>query len=158
MPLIARQRSRFAVLAVLALVGSLLAVSAAPAVAAGDEKPSAEAMYSACVAAATDDAGFTDLDDSFAEDAANCLAHYDVTVGTSEGVFSPNASITRRQMAIFMVKAAGVAGVEMDDTEDQGFTDIAGENDTIQDAINQAAALKIMEGIDGGDEFSPAAR
>ena len=154
MPLIARQRSRLAVLAVLALVGSLLAVSAVPVAAEPDEKPSAEAMYSACVAAATEDAGFTDIDGSFAEDSADCLAHYGVTQGTSEGVFGPSASITRLQMALFMVRSAGVAGIEMDDTEDQGFGDIAGLTDEIQDAINQAAALEIMAGT-SDDEFSP---
>ena len=36
-------------------------------------------MYSACIAAATEDAGFTDMDGSFAENAANCLAHYGIT-------------------------------------------------------------------------------
>ena len=153
MPLIARQRSRFAVLAVLALVGSLLAVSAVPAVAAADGKASAKARFSACVAAATDDAGFTDMDGNFGEDAANCLAHYGITVGTSEGVFSPNDSITRLQMALFLTRAAGPAGIEMDDPEDQGFSDISGLTDAIQNAINQAAAAGIMTGE--GATFDP---
>ena len=153
MPLIARQRSRLAVLAVLALVGSLLAVSAVPAVAAGDGEPSQEAEASACVGAAEEDAGFTDMGGSFAGDAANCLAHYGITVGTSEGVFDPSASITRLQMALFMVRAAGVAGVEIDDPENQGFADIGGLTDAIQDAINQATALEIMSGSDGA--FDP---
>ncbi len=153
MPLIARQRSRLAVLAVLALVGSLLAVSAVPAAAAGDGKPTAETTASACVGAAAEDAGFTDMAGSFAEDAANCLAHYGITVGTSVGVFDPDASITRLQMALFMVRAAGPAGIEMDDPEDQGFGDIDGFTDEIQDGINQAAALGIMSGSDGS--FNP---
>ena len=153
MPLIARQRSRLAVLAVLALVGSLLAVSAVPVAAEADEKPSAEAMYSACVAAATESAEFTDMDGNFAEDAANCLAHYGITTGTEPGVFSPGASITRLQMALFMVRAAGPAGIEIDDPEDQGFGDIDGFTDEIQDGINQAVALEIMSGSDGS--FNP---
>ena len=153
MPLIARQRSRLAVLAVLALVGSLLAVSAVPVAAEADEKPSAEAMYSACVAAATESAEFTDMDGNFAEDAANCLAHYGITTGTEPGVFSPGASITRLQMALFMVRSAGPAGVEIDDPEDQGFGDIDGFTDEIQDGINQAVALGIMSGSDGS--FNP---
>ena len=153
MPLIARQRSRFAVLAVLALVGSLLAVSAVPAVAAGDEKVSQPAPAKACVAAATDDAGFTDTDGNFAEDEVNCLAHYGIAAGTSEGVFSPNDSITRAQMALFMVRAAGVAGIELDDPEDQGLGDIGNWTDTIQDAINKAVGEGIMSGSDGA--FNP---
>ena len=149
MPLIARQRSRLAVLAVLALVGSLLAVSAVPAVAAKDEKATAKAMYSACVGSATDDAGFTDTAGNFAEDAINCLSHYGITQGTSEGVFSPNDGITRAQMALFMARAAGVAGIELDDPEDQGLGDIGNWTDVIQDAINQVVAAKIMSGSDG---------
>ena len=155
MPLIARQRSRLAVLAVLALVGSLLAVSAVPAVAAGDKEPSQTADYSACVAAATEDAGFTDTAGNFAEDAINCLAHYMITTGTSEGVFSPNDSISRAQMALFMVRAAGVAGAELDDPEDEGLGDIGNWTDTIQDAINQAVGAGIMSGHN--DMFNPTA-
>ncbi len=154
MPLKARQRSRLAVLAVLALVGSLLAVSAVPAVAAGDEKVTSPAEYSACVAAATEDAGFTDMAGNFAADEANCLAHYGITVGTSEGVFSPNDSISRAQMALFMVRAAGVAGVELDDPEDQGLDDIGNWTDAIQDGINQAVAAGIMSGQDNA--FNPS--
>ena len=153
MPLIARQRSRLAVLAVLALVGSLLAVSAVPAVAAADGKASAKARFSACVAAATEDAGFTDMDGNFGEDAANCLAHYEITTGTSEGVFSPSDSITRLQMALFLTRAAGPAGIEMDDPEDQGFSDISGLTDAIQNGINQAAAAGFMAG--DGATFDP---
>ncbi len=154
MPLKARQRSRLAVLAVLALVGSLLAVSAVPAVAAGDEKVTSPADYSACVAAATEDAGFTDMAGNFAADEANCLAHYGITVGTSAGVFSPNDSISRAQMALFMVRAATVAGVELDDPEDQGLGDIGNWTDAIQDGINQAVAAGIMSGHDNA--FNPS--
>ena len=155
MPLIARQRSRLAVLAVLALVGSLLAVSAVPAVAAGDKEPTYPATYSACVGAAEDDAGLTDMDGHAFEAAANCLAHYNITKGTSEGVFSPSASVTRLQMALFLARAAGPAGIELlDPAEDQGFGDIDGYTSEIQDAINQIAELEIMEGTDD-DEFSP---
>ena len=154
MPLISKQRSRLAVLAVLALVGSLLAVSAVPAVAAGDGEPSEEAVFSACVGAATEDAGFGDAAGGFAEDAVNCLAHYGITVGKAVGVFSPNESITRWEMALFMTRAGGPAGIVMDDPEDQGFADIGGLSDEIQDAINQAAALEIMAGT-GEDMFSP---
>ena len=153
MPLIARQRSRLAVLAVLALVGSLLAISAVPAVAAPDEKASAKAEFSACVAAATEDAGFTDMDGNFAHDEANCLAHYAITTGTSEGVFSPNDTISRRQMALFLARAAGPVGIDLGDSEDQGFSDIAGESDAIQNAINQVAGADIMEG--SGSLFNP---
>ena len=156
MPLIARQRSRLAVLAVLALVGSLLAVSAVPAAAAGDKKASNPATYSACVGAAAEDAGFSDTDGLTAEDAINCLYHYDITKGTSEGVYSPRAPITRVQMALFLARAAGPAGIELlDPAEDQDLTDIADLSSEAQDAINQLVELKIMTGRN--NLFSPAA-
>ena len=155
MPLIARQRSRLAALAVLALVGSLLAVSAAPAVAAGDKEPTYPATYSACVGAAEEDAGLTDMDGHTFEAAANCLAHYNITKGTSEGVFSPNASINRLQMALFLARAAGPAGIELlDPAVDQGFGDIDGYTSEIQDAINAIAEVGIMDGT-SDDAFSP---
>lgn len=156
MPLIARQRSRLAVLAVLALVGSLLAVSAVPAVAAGDKKASNEAIYSACVGAATSDAGFTDMDGHSFEGAANCLAHYNISKGTSDGVYSPSQSVTRLQMALFLSRAAGPAGIELlDPAVDQGFTDIDGLTSEIQDAINSIAEVGIIEGI-SDTVFSPS--
>ena len=146
MPLIARQRSRLAVLAVLALVGSLLAGSAV-LVAAKDGEADNKAQYSACVGAATDDAGFTDMAGSFAENAANCLAHYEITIGTGDGTtFSPNATITRLQMALFLARAAGPAGIQLPVASDQGFTDIEGHKAEIQVAINQVAELGIMTG------------
>ena len=154
MPLIARQRSRLAALAVLALVGSLLAVSAAPAAAAGDGEVTYKAKYSACVGGATVDAGFEDMVGSFAEDAANCLAYYGITTGTSEGMFSPNASVTRLQMALFLSRAAGPAGAVLPAATDQGFTDIGGMTDSIQAAINQVAAAGIMVGR-SDTEFMP---
>ena len=151
MPLIARQRSRLAVLAVLALVGSLLAVSAVP-VAAEDGKADNKAVFSACVNAAAEDAGFTDMDGDSVEDAANCLAHYGITKGTSEGVFSPRESITRLQLALFLARAASPAGIELlDAVDDQGFTDIDSYTSEIQDAINNLADLEIMGEYDADD-------
>ena len=144
MPLIARQRSRLAVLAVLALVGSLLAVSAVPAVAADHDMADKKAEYSACVGAAMEDAGFADMRGSFAEDAANCLSHYGITQGTSDGVYSPKRVVDRRQMALFLSRAAGPAGIELPMASDQMLSDIADLGDGDQDAINQMADLGIM--------------
>ena len=64
-------------------------------------------------------------------------------------------SITRLQMALFLARAAGPAGIELlDPAEDQGFGDIDGYTSEIQDAINQIAELEIMSGT-SDDEFSP---
>lgn len=145
MPLIARQRSRLAVLAVLALVGSLLAVSAVPAVAAADNTADKKAMYSACVGAATEDAGFIDMGNSKAADAANCLAHYGISLGTGDGTtFSPEDAVTRLQMARFLSRAAGPAGIDTMMMSDQMLSDISDLSDDAQDAVNTVASLKIM--------------
>ena len=146
MPLIARQRSRLAVLAVLALVGSLLAVSAVPVAAAVDRRPSHLATYSACVAAATEDGGFQDTSNSFAEGAINCLVHYGITVGTTPDTFSPDSGVTRRQMALFLTRAAGPADLLLPDVMDQGFTDLGNMGSETRNAINQMAELEIMSG------------
>ena len=153
MPLKARQRSRLAVLAVLALVGSLLAVSAVP-VAAEDGKVDAKAMYSACVGPAAEDAGFTDTGGNTHEAAINCLAHYGITMGTSEGVYSPSAAVTRAQMALFLHRAAAPAGIDLPAASDQGFTDIGNWSDDAQSAINLMAELGIMAGR-SSTEFIP---
>ena len=156
MPLIARQRSRLAVLAVLALVGSLLAVSAVPAVAADHDEADHEATYSACVGAATEDAGFTDMGNSFAADAANCLIHYGITSGTGDGsTFSPDKAVSRLQMARFLSRAAGPAGVDTEMVSSQEFTDISDLSDEAQDAINTVAYLDIMTPRSAGI-FDPA--
>ncbi len=151
MPLIARQRSRLAVLAVLALVGSLLAVSAVP-VAADDGKAAHPATYSACVGDATEDAGFTDMEGSYAADAANCLAHYGITQGTTTTTYSPSKPVTRTQMALFLARAAGPAGIDLGTPEDQGLTDLDGTSDEARNAINQVVKEGIMDAP--GNEFA----
>ena len=101
-------------------------------------------MYSACVGAATEDAGFTDMDGNFAEAAANCMFHYGITAGTGGGMYSPNAGLQRWQMAIFLTKAAGPAGIDTMMVEDQMLGDISDLSEVAQDAINTVASLGIM--------------
>ena len=140
-----RRRGRWVVPVLLTMVGSLLAVSALP-VAGRDGEADNPAIYSACVGAATDSAGFGDMVGSFAEAAADCLAHYGITRGTSAGEFSPNLAVPRWQMALFLVRAAGPAGVVVPPPSDQGFADFDRLGAHTRDAINQLAALGIMQG------------
>ena len=139
-------------LAVLALVASLLAGSAIP-VAARDGEPDQTALYSACAGPASESAGFRDVVGSFAEDAVNCLAHYEITLGTDPGIFSPTQVVPRWQMALFLVRAATPAGIVVPKATDQGFTDLRVGAHT-RDAINQLAALDIMEGT-SATTFAP---
>ena len=128
-------------LAVLALSASVLLVPAAPVLGV-DGVPDHPARLSACVGPALEPAGFRDTEGSFAEAAANCLAHYGITFGTSPRMFSPGQSVTRVQMALFLKRAARPAGIELPEASDQGFTDL----DFGSAAVNQLAELGIIEG------------
>ena len=123
-----------------ALVASLLAVSASPVGAATDEADHTTKL-SACVGDALDDQGFTDVSDDHAfGDAINCIAYYDVTNGTGDGsTYSPNHEVTRAEMALFIARAAKVAGVELK-SGSGGFSDIDDVWEEAQEAINGLAA------------------
>ena len=153
--LVKKRRSGWAVLAAGALIASLFAVGAAPAgaveIKAGsnnEAQPSRPATYSSCVGDAASDAMFEDVSEGHAfEGAINCIAYYGITIGTGDGsTFSPGDDVSRWQMALFLARAAGVAGAALDAASDQGFADIGDAPDEAQDAINQLAAAGIMLG------------
>ena len=108
-----------------------------------------EAVYSACVGPALDSAGLVDVEGTFAEDAVNCLAHFGVTRGRTETTYDPGAPVLRWQMALFLSRAAGPAGVVLPANPADDFTDIAGLPEATRTAINQMAALGIMPGRTG---------
>ena len=150
-----RYRVWWIVPAVLALAASLLIGPADPADAV-DGVADHPADYSACIGPATESAGFLDMRGSFAEAAADCLAYYGITKGTSAGIFSPNDVIPRWQMALFLARATGPAGIVVPKASDQGFTDLDLLGPHTRDAINQLAALSIMQGT-SATTFSPFA-
>ena len=140
------QRSPWIVLALLSLVGSLLAVSAAPA-AAKNGRPDNLAAYSACVGPATQSARFDDVSRrSVAKAAIDCMSHYGIMLPTSPRMFSPRLGVTRQQMALFLIRAAGPAGIDIPEAADQGFQDIGDLPQEVQDAINQLVELRITRG------------
>ena len=112
-------------------------------------------MYSACVGAATDSAGFEDTVDIGAEEAIDCLFHYGITTGRSETMYAPSESVLRWQMALFLARASMAAGIVLDNpAEDQGFTDIGAVSEEAQNAINGLAKEGIMPGT-SATTFSP---
>ena len=131
----------------------LLMVEAGPA-AAVDGQADHPAAYQACPEGDIPAAGFEDTVDHFAAAAIDCMAHYRITFGTSATRFSPNAPITRAQLASFLVRAAGPAGITLAAPTNQGFEDIDGERSSVQDAINRLAALGITRGT-SATTFSP---
>ena len=146
-------------LGMLGLAAGLL--GAAPEGALGthgeDDDVDNEPVYSACVGAATESFGFEDTVGTFAEEAINCIAHYEVTQGRSPTVYAPGESVLRWQMALFIARAAGPAGIVLESpAQDQGFTDIGGVSSSARDAINGLAKAGIMAGT-SATTFSPDA-
>jgi hypothetical protein len=76
----------------------------------------------------------------------DCIAYYGITKGTTATAYSPSAPVTRWQMALFLTRIAGLAGVTLGDGVDQGFIDISGKSAEIQTAINQIRQLGITIG------------
>ncbi len=155
------RRSGWAVLAVGALVGSLLVVGSPSAGAAeikagNDNTASPDVLpeFSACVGDATRDAGFEDTAGLGAEDAINCLAYYGITRGKTAERFDAGSEVTRSQMALFLYRAADVAGLDL--TRGAGFADfddIDGLDEERQTAIRALARNGILSG--SGTMFNP---
>ena len=61
-------------------------------------------------------------------------------------MFSPGVGVTRQQMALFLIRAAGPAGIEIPRAVDYGFKDIGDLPREVQDAINQLVVLRITSG------------
>ena len=155
MILATRLRARLLVPSLLVLVGLLLAGSAVP-VAGADGEADELANYSACVGPAIEPAGFGDVGGYPAaiEEAIDCLAHYRITVGTSTGDYEPDEEVRRWQMAVFLVRAAGPAGIVVPRSTYRPFKDIGDLSGEIRDAINELADLRIARGTTA-TTFSP---
>ena len=140
------RRSPLAVLAVLSLVGSLLALSTGPVTAKNGEADEV-ALYTACLGSALEPAGFRDVTSGgVAEDAINCMANYGIMPEIMPGIFRPRLGVTREQMALFLIRAAEPAGIELPEVEDYGFEDIDDLPRETRDAINQLVELRITLG------------
>ena len=145
--------------ATLLLIAAMFAaglVVAAPVAAAPDRADAAMSYNPACAGHASDDYGFLDVSAGHAHRVAiNCLAHHGVSLGTGDGtVYSPSHTVLRWQMALFMTRAAKVAGVVLPTPADQGFTDLGGKSLSTKDAINQLVAAGLSNGHTA-TEFKP---
>ena len=149
-----RRRSWLAVVAVLSVVGSLLAVGFVPPAGGTAGEADNEALFSACVGPALESQGLVDVEGSFAEDAVNCLAHYEVTTGRTETMYDPGAPVQRWQMALFLSRAAVPAAVSLPAELTVEITDLDSAPEVSREAIRQMAQLEIMPAFRGG-AFSP---
>ena len=134
------------------MIASLLAVGASPA-SAVPENADNTADTAACAGDAIADNMFSDVSDDHAfGDAINCVAYYGITNGTGDGsTYSPNQDVTRAQMAVFIARSAGVAGVDVG-SGSGGFSDIGDTWQEAQDAINGLASSGM---IPKGGDFRP---
>ena len=148
---LSRFRRQIAVLTALAMVASVLV--AVPAVAA-DPKMDYKATFDACMGVPS--AGFEDVSANRANAGdIDCIAYYGITKGTSATTYSPDMSVTREHMALFLTRLAGLVGIDLaSDPDDAGFTDIGDLSAESQTAINQLADLDITQGTGGGN-YSP---
>ena len=135
---------RTAAILVAAVVASVLVPASGPVMAV-DGTPDSLAEYTACAGPAAASIAFVDTVGHSAEEAISCLASYGITLGKSSGRFVPDESITRWQLALFLTRAAGPAGITLPEPSDQGFLDLDTKQ-YIADAINQLAALGISKG------------
>ena len=140
-----KRRSGWALLALGALIASLLAVGANPAT-AEEETADHKAPTSACEGDAQTDRMFTDVPEGHVfRDAISCIAYHGITTGSGDGsTFSPSQDVTRWQMALFIARATTAAGVDLSDAMDAGFTDIGDAPEVSRDAINQLASNGII--------------
>ena len=148
-----RFRRHVAVLATLAMLASVLV--AVPAVAADDPNADYTATFDACEGAPS--SGFSDVPTAHANAGdIDCIAYYGITQGTSATTYSPLQSVTREHMALFLVRLAGVVGIEMaDEPDDPGFSDTGDLSEESQAAIAQLADLDITQGT-SSTTYSPA--
>lgn len=145
--LVNKRRSRWAVLVVSALVASSLAVTGASPVIAAEQQADAQATWTACLGPAKAGHGFNDVNmGSVHYDNINCLAYYGITVGTTAGTYDPLSGVTRSQMALFLTRMAKVAGVNLGDAMDAGFSDLGSTGADRVAAINRLVSKGIMEG------------
>jgi hypothetical protein len=75
--------------------------------------------------------------------AINQLSRLGVTQGTSPTTFDPGATVTRRQMALFLTRLLTVEGVVLPDGLAQGFVDIGHLSLEQQTAINQLRQMSV---------------
>ena len=110
--------------------------------------------WSACLGPARRSTRFTDVADWDADPAIRCATYYRITVGRTPTLFAPTEEVPRWQMALFMYRALGPAGVDTPAESDQGFTDLGGLSEEARRAANAVAQLGIMPGA-GKGRFDP---
>ncbi len=106
--------------------------------------------WSACIGPARRATKFADVAGWDSNPAIRCAAYYGITKGRTPTRFAPAERVPRWQMALFLYRASGPAGVELPEATDQGFTDIDSLTEEVQNAANTLSAIGIMPGAAEG--------
>ena len=94
----------------------------------------------------------------------NWAVRYGIAKGTDDGLFSPNAPVTREQMAAFLVRYASIYNYQMVGLGDpivEGFTDVGSISAYAVDAVEAMRQTGILSGkkqADGTYRFDPKNR
>ena len=93
-------------------------------------------------------APFTDTAHLSADSVAaiDCVAHYGITSGVTPATFEPDASVTRSQMARFLIRTATALGVDIPAGESAPFDDLDSVDEAGRRAIAQLWELEITAG------------
>ena len=104
------------------------------------------------------DHGFTDIGsyNLATRDAINQLAQFGITKGSGIGIFSPSDSISRWEMALFLVRFVSVVGIPAADlVGSSGFTDMGSFDSETKAAVDQLVEMGIAAGTSSAT-FDPS--
>jgi hypothetical protein len=85
----------------------------------------------------------------------DCITWYAIARGFTDNTYRPNDAVTRAQMASFVGRMLGIAGVDLPENPPDAFDD---DNGGVHEPdINQVAAVGIYDGMTGenGTSFDP---
>lgn len=99
-------------------------------------------------------AGFIDTAGNVHATAIDCVSHHGIAHGVTADRFDPSATVTRGQLASFLVRLVDAAGGTLPASGDVAFSDTAGS--VHEDAIDRLAAAGIVSGVAPG-RFAPGA-
>ena len=100
-----------------------------------------------------EDAGFADVDDEWYATAVNWAASAGVVSGTGDGNFSPNAAITREQLAAMLMNYAAYKGEDV-----SARADLSAYSDQPSAWAEETISWAVAEGLISGvtnDELQP---
>ena len=102
----------------------------------------------ACDSPAIPDPGFGDVDPRGVHyPGIRCVAYYGITKGTGDGTtFDPWSSVSRFQMALFMLRLAQVTGVTLNEGSADQFEDLGNLFEEGRNAIGMLVASGLLRG------------